>query len=99
MNIEISYRKEPGYLRVEIGGPWTTDDAKKAIEAIRVEADKQNLTLLLLDILKLSRPNTEITRFFTGYHFAMVLPPPFKAAAVMKTEIYNKFAENVALNR
>ena len=99
MSIELSYRQEPSYLFVELSGTWTTDDAKRAIEAIRSEADKRGLTRLLIDCRKFSKPDTEMTRFFTGEHIALIWGHPFKSVGVVRPEIYNGFAETVAINR
>ena len=99
MSIQLSYRQEPSYLFVELSGTWTTDDAKRAIEAIRSEADKRSLKRLLIDCRKFSKPDCEMTRFFTGEHIALIWARPFKSVGVLRPEIYNGFAETVALNR
>ena len=99
MSIGLSYRQEPSFLFVELSGTWTTDDAKRAIEAIRGEADKRSLKRLLIDCRKFSKPDSEMTRFFTGEHIALIWARPFKSVGVLRPEIYNGFAETVALNR
>src|SRR5262245_58390381 len=99
MSISLSYRQEPNYLVVDVSGEWTTANAAEAITAIHKEADTRGLTRLLIDIRELSKPATEMTRFFTGEYWAEVFHYDYKAAFVMRREFYNGFAENVAANR
>jgi hypothetical protein len=99
MSFELSFRQEPNYLIMEVSGQWTTDNAKKTVEALHDEAVKQGLTRLLVDMRGLSKPSNEMTRFLTGEHVAKILRYSFKVAVVAVREIYSGFAETVALNR
>jgi hypothetical protein len=99
MSINLSYRQEPNHLFVEVSGNWTSESAIHVIENVRIEAIKRNITSILFDVRELSKPDNELTRFVTGEHFAKILCPPFVSAVLVRSEIYNKFAENVAVNR
>jgi len=97
--MELTYYEVSGCLGVEMIGAWRESAMKRAIEAIRDEAIKRKSTRLLIDARKVSKPDNEMTRFFTGMHVAKMLGYPFKIAVVTTPELYNGFAEQVAVNR
>lgn len=99
MGIELSYRQDPNYIIVKVSGKWTANDAMRAIEEMHDEAVRRGLTRLLVDALGLSKPDTEMTRFFTGEHWAKLVGYRFRSAVLARPEVYNGFAEVVALNR
>jgi len=99
MSIEVSFQRETNYLFVKARGEWTEENMREAMEAIRNEATKEGLTHLLLDLREIPRPDNEMTRYFTGEHCARILCPPFKSAVLAMPEVYNKFAESVAVGR
>ncbi len=99
MSIEITYRDGPGCLVAVANGPWRTEDAKRAIEAIRAEADRRKQTRLLADLRGLSQPDSEMTRFYSGEHAARFWGHPIRAAVLSRPENYNRFGELVAVNR
>ncbi len=87
------------YLLVEVRGEWTEAATQQALYAIKAEADRLGSQRLLLDLRGLSRPATEMVRFWSGRYLAQILPYPFKVAAFAKPELINKFGETVAVNR
>jgi len=99
IGMELSYYEVSGCLGVEMSGAWREAAMKQAIEAIRDEAIKRISTRLLIDARKVSHPDNEMTRFFTGMYIAKTWGHPFKAAVVASPEVYNGFAEQVAVNR
>lgn len=99
MSLSIVYRKTEKYLAVKITGKWLTDDIFKAIEDIKKEADRQEVTHILLDLEELSHPDSEITRFLSGEKIASVFSYSYKIAGYSQKEKINRFAENVAVNR
>ena len=99
MSIELSYQQEVNYLLVKMSGQWTEENMRQALEAIRDEATKRSQTRLLVDAREIPRPETEMTRAFSGEHWARILGPPFKSAVLVKPEVYNKFMESVAVSR
>jgi hypothetical protein len=99
MSVQLSFRAEQDYLFVIGTGRWTTRDAQEAIDSIYVELERRKFTRLLVDVRELSKPDHEMTRFFTGDHWANVFGEPFKAAFIMLPDVYNGFGETVAVNR
>ncbi len=67
--IQLTFRQQPHYLLVEGGGQWTIRNASQAIEAVAAEAHNRNLKLLLIDLLGISKPDSEMTRYYSGMHF------------------------------
>ena len=96
---EVQFQEGPGYLIAEVSGPWDELNAMSQIDAIRDEANKRNHSRLLIDMRKVLPPKDQMSRFYTGKHVAKVLPPPFKVAAFAKSELINRFAEKIAVNR
>jgi hypothetical protein len=99
MALKVTCHEGEGYLPVEIIGLWETFDAKHAIDEIRDEADRRGQTRLFIDVHHVVPPESELTRFLTGEHAARCWPHPFKTAVVMTRELFNGFAETVAVNR
>lgn len=99
MSLNISLEEHSKFLRVEISGEWTEEGMRHYIDASHDEAEKYKVTKLLFDCRNLFAPKSEMLRFHAGKHVSEVLNYPYKIAAIVKKEIYNKFAENVALNR
>ena len=99
MGIELSYQEEPGLLRADMTGKWTSDSMRDAIGAARVEADRRNLKTLLVDARGISMPEDELTRFLAGVRWADLFDQRFHAAFLVTPAVYNGFAETVARNR
>jgi hypothetical protein len=99
MTIHTTYVEGPGYLIVEVKGQWEEEDAKQTIEAIHDEAGRRGQTRILLDLLGLMSPRSDLTRYFTGEHVAKHWGYPLRVAALSTREIYTGFAETVAVNR
>ena len=64
-------------------------DAMLLEEYVRLHRDK----------LRALEPDTELTRFFSGVHWAELFDARFRAAFVVRPVLYNGFAEVVARNR
>ena len=99
MTIETLYQTHPKHLYVKVFGQWTVEAMKRTIDEIRTKADSRGLNRLLFDMRELPRPDSEMTRFWSGDYLAKVLPPPFKVAAFANPGDINKFGENAAVNR
>ena len=99
MTIHIQCQARPEYLLVTMNGPWTTPAATQALDAARLEADRQGQKRVLLDLRGLSKPDSEMVRFDSGRHLAAVFPSPFKVAAFANPDAINKFGETAAVNR
>jgi hypothetical protein len=99
MTIQAQYLETSYYLQATLSGDWTEPAIKAALDDVRAQADLRGFKTLLLDLDELSRPDCEMTRFFSGEHLAQVLGPPFVVAAYARPELINRFAETVALNR
>ena len=99
MTIQSQYHKRSGYLLVKLSGQWTETVIEEVLDEIRIEAKRRGCQRLLLDLRKLSKPESEMTRYWSGKYLAEVLPPPFKVAAYADPELINKFGETAAINR
>ena len=99
MSISITFNRTDKYLKVKITGKWVTDDALEVIDAIKKEADIQKVKHILLDLMELSRPASEITRYYSGLKIASAFDYSYKIAGYAQGEKINRFAENVAVNR
>lgn len=97
--MNISFEESSGYLLIKISGEWTEESMRGDIDAAHNAAVKCNVTKLLFDCRNLSNPKSEMLRFYAGKHLSHVLGYPYKIAAIVNKEMYNKFAENVAKNR
>lgn len=99
MSISLEFNKISEYLVVKITGIWSTTDALKSIEEIKIEADKQEILSILLDLQGLSLPISEMTRFYSGEKIASTFGYSYKIAGFSQSEKINRFAETVAVNR
>ncbi len=99
MKIKIQYHAQPEYLQVKMRGKWNETYINMALDEIKAEADRQGFKRLLVDLLEMSRPNSEMARFLAGEHLAKIMPYPYKVTAFAKSEDINKFGETVAVNR
>ena len=99
MTIHIQCQARPEYLLVTMNGRWTVPAATKALDAARLEADRQGYERVLLDLRGLSKPDSEIVRFNSGRYLAVVFPSPFKVAAFANADAINGFGETAAVNR
>jgi hypothetical protein len=99
MSLRLSYRQEPKYLVVEMSGEFTAHNFEEATAAVHDEAQKRGLTQLLVDSRAISLPDSQLTRVSAGVCWARTFPRPFKASFIVRPELYNGFAETVALDR
>ena len=99
MGIELSYQEEPGLLRVDMSGEWTSGSMREAMGAARVEAGRRGHKTLLVDTRGISMPEDELTRFLAGVRWADLFDRQFRAAFLVMPALYNGFAETVARNR
>jgi hypothetical protein len=99
MNIPIEYINKSKYLLVKLSGAWTKDNMFKALEGIKIEADKHDKKLILFDTLNLSPPANEMIRFETGVKIAETFSGLYKIAALAQPGHITRFAETVAQNR
>ena len=82
-----------------MGGAWVAADMHVAIASVHAKADREAVSLLLVDSRKLSPPDSDVTRYFAGVRWAELFPARFRTAFVVTPELYNGFAELVARNR
>jgi hypothetical protein len=66
MTIQAQYLVTSRYLQATLRGEWTEPGIKAALDDVRAEADVRGFKTLLLDLDGLSRPDCEMTRFFSG---------------------------------
>ncbi len=99
MSTTTEFSSRHGYLLVKVIAPWTEETAKHVIHESRTEATKQGYKRILFDLTKWSKPDSEMTRFYSGQYLAETLASNFKTAAFALPEAINKFAENTAVNR
>lgn len=97
--MEVEFVLKETHIAAVVTGQWTTDRAKDGIEFIAEEARKHKVTRILIDLFKLTPPKGEMTRFYTGVHMAELWRYPLRVALIAPAEKYNRFAENVAVNR
>ena len=93
------YSDESGYLRVKATVPWNTGNAKHLIDETLSEATKRGHTRILFDLSCWTRPDSELTRYFSGEYLARMLSSPFVVSAFSAPEAINGFGENAAVNR
>jgi len=98
-SMELSFKIEDDYLYAHVCGQWEIDTTQKALIEIQAKATEAKLTRILIDCLELSPPQSEMARYSAGETIATIFGPPYKVVVVIKAEIINKFAENVAINR
>ena len=60
MSFTVEYKKNTKYLLAIVKGDWTTDNALKAFDEIKIETDKNAMKLILVDSLGVSFPNSEM---------------------------------------
>lgn len=87
------------YARIVATRPWTTDSARQLIESARAVAEKMTVDRILFDLRSWEAPEKEMMRYESGLHLASLLRPPYRVAALARSEHVNRFAENVAVNR
>jgi hypothetical protein len=97
--MDVSFKKHDSYLEIITAGEWEPQPVIANIDLLKEMAEKMNYNHLLLDATLLGLPKTEMTRLLTGEYIAKMLPPPFKIACLTSVASYNRFTENVAVNR
>jgi len=97
--MDVSFKRHDGYLEILATGEWEPQPVIANIDMVKETAEKMNYNNLLLDATTLALPKTEMTRLLTGEYIAKELPPPFKIACITNLASYNRFTENVAVNR
>ena len=99
MSLSIEYKNYTEYLFAKIVGEWKQPDMNLLLEDLKINAVKFNKNYILIDAFKLTLPNTEFVRFSTGEKIASIFSYPYKIATFSQSELINKFAETVAVNR
>ena len=99
MTINIQNNARPEYLLATMTGPWTVPAARRALDAVRLEADRQAQKHVLLDLRGLSKPESDMVRIASGEYLAELFGPPFKVAAFANFEAINLYGVTAALNR
>jgi hypothetical protein len=97
MNLEFCRNQD--YLLVKISGEWSTAETLKSMDDIKAKSDEYGLKCILLDLLDLSLPDSEMTRFYSGEKIAQLFKYSYKLACFAPAERINHFAEDVAVNR
>jgi adenine specific DNA methylase Mod len=96
--MKVQYNEKPNFLVVTIIGQWTTSGAIKSIEEIKLEAEKTGRKKILLNLLELSAPDSELVRYDSGKKIAESLAK-YKVAAFSQPEKINYLGEITATNR
>lgn len=87
------------YITIEAASPWTVASAEQLIALAAEEAKKQGVSRILLDLRAWERPDTEMTRFWSGALLAKGLRPPYRVAAFALPQAITLFGEHAAINR
>jgi hypothetical protein len=82
-----------------MNGPWTLPAAREALDAVRLQADRQGQKQVLLDLRGLSKPESDMVRAGSGQYLAQLFPPPFKVAAFASFDAINLFGQTAALSQ
>jgi len=90
---------EDGYLLIIAGVPWTTEAAKQMIDEAKMEAAKREYRRILFDLTQWAKPDSEMTRFYSGKYLAEAMGYSLKVAAFALPEEINAFGETTAVNR
>jgi len=96
--MEIEYEKLTHFLVVKITGKWTDSNSVNAIEDIKKEAEKTNSKKILMNLLGLEHPETNVIRHNSGKKIAENLSS-YKIAGFSQPEKINYLAEITANNR
>ena len=101
LRLDTSYEERDEYLFVRAAGDWTTEGVKQLVDEIADEANARGYNRILLDILALSAPKSDMHRYVIGEYAATRWRRPnlLKVACVYRPELITKFAENTAVNR
>jgi hypothetical protein len=98
---DLKITEADGCIVARISGDWNEKELQKSIEQIAAEAGRVQCDRVLIDLCRLSEPESGYDRFVIGEYIAQIWGPPLnlRVAAVAKGEAINKFAEDTAVNR
>ena len=99
MSFLIEYKISSKYLIAKYTGDWIRDNAVNFFNEIKIEADKQEKKRILINLIGVSYPDSEMTRFYSGEKISQAFNSSYKISCYMQTEKTNKYAEMVARNR
>jgi len=99
MKIVAQFFDREGFLLVQVVVPWTTPAARRIIDETKREATARDHRRILFDLTLWEKPDSEMTRYWSGEYLAHYLGFPFKIAAFTVPQVITKFGENVAVNR
>jgi hypothetical protein len=99
MTIRLQIRDGGGYLAVNVEGTWSEAALDDLLDQVRNEADARGHDCILLDLMGMPPPQSDLLRFWAGERVANRLPPPFRVAACVPAHLVTRFGETVAVNR
>lgn len=99
MSFEVITDVEPERLRVTVQGSYSFDNLFRFIETVRTYADEAGRQKVLIDCSRMEGKMTEVERFETGQHVALVFGSRIHAALVMPKGEVTKLDEIAAVNR
>jgi len=99
INIKIVFIEDPGYIKASGKADWTVPNVYKFIDEIKIATMTYDCSLILINMKEVLRPDSEMTRFYTGVYMSKVLAAPLRIAIYAKKEIITNFGETVAVNR
>ena len=99
MDVTLEFKSFPHYLLVKGSGQWRERNVRHALQTVHLEAEKQGLTCILIDMRDVSPPANLVTRFFTGVQLATFFKHPYRIAAIGLASWVDHFTETVATNR
>ena len=97
--ITVSFTDKASHLVATCSGKWKPRAVIEIIRQLKTEVQQSGHTRILVDWRDVSAPRMEYHRFLAGTEVAKHFSPPFKIAAIAKTESINRFAEDAAVNR
>ena len=99
MDLRVTTELNDTYLRMTATGTYKKKDLMELIELIKAEADRTGRKKVLVNIHEVEGTPKMMDRYDIGVHCAHVWGPWIKVAAVYRSELINKFGEDVAVNR
>jgi hypothetical protein len=96
--MKIEYEKRPHYLVAKVTGQWTDANSIALVDHIKAEAEKTDSKKILLNLMGLSHPESNLIRHNAGKKIAETLSS-YRLSGFSQPEKINHLAEITATNR
>lgn len=95
--MQLIFKDFETYLSVTCEGLWDPIDVTRAIQEVKVQAERRQLFRVFVDWGAVSDPSTDCSyKALAGEDVARLLPPPFRVAVYDRRARINKVAEGTA---